>query len=263
MVAANKSTLNKKSSGGSSSKKTPNHPLFEKTPKNFRLGGDIRPKSDLTRYVHYPRYILLQRQKSTILRRLKVPPALNQFTCTLDKNQASQLLRLMGKYKPETRLEKKARLQSEAQKLAAGEVLESKKPIFLKYGVNHVTDLIEMKKAKLVVIASDVDPIEIVCFLPALCRKKDVAFCILGGKARLGKLVGKKTAAVIAMEAVRKEDQAEFDMLCRNFMAQYNDNLELRRKWGGGIMGVKAQHVIRRKEKILAMEQAKKVGLVA
>ncbi|KAJ1608640.1 60S ribosomal protein L7A [Cryptosporidium canis] len=239
------------------------HPLIEKTPRNFRIGGDIRPKTDLTRYVRYPRYILLQRQKSTLMRRLKVPPALNQFTCTLDKNQSSQLLRLMGKYKPETRSEKKARLQEEAKKAAAGETIENKKPMFIKYGVNHVTDLVEMKKAKLVVIASDVDPIEIVCFLPALCRRKDVAFCIIGGKARLGKLIGKKTASVVAIEGVRKEDQAEFDLLCNNFRAQYNDNVELRRKWGGGIMGVKAQHVIRRREKILAMEQAKKVGLIA
>ncbi|KAF7456802.1 ribosomal protein RPL7A [Cryptosporidium felis] len=260
MVASNKSGQNKKTTNTTQKVR---HSLFEKTPRNFRIGGDIRPKTDLTRYVRYPRYILLQRQKSTLMRRLKVPPTLNQFTCTLDKNQSSQLLRLMGKYKPETRAEKKIRLQEEAKKAAAGEMVESKKPLFLKYGVNHVTDLIEMKKAKLVVIASDVDPIEIVCFLPALCRRKDVVFCIIGGKARLGKLIGKKTAAVVAIEGVRKEDQAEFDLLCNNFRAQYNDNIELRRKWGGGIMGVKAQHVIQRREKILAIEQAKKVGLVA
>ncbi|KAJ1611862.1 60S ribosomal protein L7A [Cryptosporidium canis] len=258
MVASNKAGQKK-----STTTQKVRHPLIEKTPRNFRIGGDIRPKTDLTRYVRYPRYILLQRQKSTLMRRLKVPPALNQFTCTLDKNQSSQLLRLMGKYKPETRSEKKARLQEEAKKAAAGETIENKKPMFIKYGVNHVTDLVEMKKAKLVVIASDVDPIEIVCFLPALCRRKDVAFCIIGGKARLGKLIGKKTASVVAIEGVRKEDQAEFDLLCNNFRAQYNDNVELRRKWGGGIMGVKAQHVIRRREKILAMEQAKKVGLIA
>ncbi|KAK6588415.1 60S ribosomal L7A [Cryptosporidium xiaoi] len=261
MAPSNKSSQGKKNT--SSNNQKVRHPLFEKTPRNFRLGGDIRPKTDLTRYVRYPRYILLQRQKSTLMRRLKVPPVLNQFTCTLDKNQASQLLRLMGKYRPETRIEKKARLLEEAKKAANGEAIETKKPLFLKYGVNHVTDLVEMKKAKLVVIASDVDPIEIVCFLPALCRKKDVAFCIIGGKARLGKLIGKKTAAVVAIEGVRKEDQAEFDLLCNNFRAQYNDNIELRRKWGGGIMGVKAQHIIRRREKILAIEQAKKVGLIS
>lgn len=39
----------------------------------------------------------------------------------------------------------------------------------VKYGLNHVTTLIENKKAKLVVIAHDVDPIELVVFLPTLC----------------------------------------------------------------------------------------------
>ena len=55
-----------------------------------------------------------------------------------------------------------------------GGAVESKKPLMLKYGLNHVTSLIESKQAKLVVIAHDVDPLEMVIWLPALCRKKDV-----------------------------------------------------------------------------------------
>jgi large subunit ribosomal protein L7Ae len=35
------------------------NPLFEKTPKNFRIGGDIRPKTDITRFVRWPKYIVL------------------------------------------------------------------------------------------------------------------------------------------------------------------------------------------------------------
>lgn len=41
-------------------------------------------------------------------------------------------------------------------------------------------------KAQLVVIAHDVDPIELVVWLPALCRKMEVPYCIVKGKARLG-----------------------------------------------------------------------------
>lgn len=41
------------------------------------------------------------------------------------------------------------------------DVEDSKKPVVVKYGINHVTALIEQKKAKLVVIAHDVDPIEV------------------------------------------------------------------------------------------------------
>jgi large subunit ribosomal protein L7Ae len=93
----------------------------------------------------------------------------------LDKNTATQLFQLLNKYKPESKQEKKARLLKEAEsKTAEGEkstTKDSKKPLFAKYGLNHCVALIEAKKASLVVIADDVDPIELVVFLPALCRK--------------------------------------------------------------------------------------------
>jgi len=41
--------------------------------------------------------------------------------------------------------------------------------------------------------AHDVDPIELVVFLPALCRKMGVPYVIVKGKARLGTVVHKKT----------------------------------------------------------------------
>lgn len=49
----------------------PRNPLFEKAPRNYRLGGDIQPKRDLTRFVKWPKYIRLQRQKRIMLMRLK------------------------------------------------------------------------------------------------------------------------------------------------------------------------------------------------
>ena len=61
--------------------------MFEKNPRNFRIGGDIQPKRDLTRFVKWPKYIRIQRQKRILLTRLKVPPAINQFSKTIDKNQ--------------------------------------------------------------------------------------------------------------------------------------------------------------------------------
>ena len=33
--------------------------LFEKTPRNYSIGGDIQPKRDMTRFVKWPKYILL------------------------------------------------------------------------------------------------------------------------------------------------------------------------------------------------------------
>lgn len=45
----------------------------------------------------------LQKAKKIMLMRLKVPPAINQFNCAIDKNQAAHVLKLCKKYMPETR----------------------------------------------------------------------------------------------------------------------------------------------------------------
>jgi large subunit ribosomal protein L7Ae len=261
-AAAGKKKLPSAPLGDKKKKKVQKNPLFEKTPRNYRLGGDIQPKRDLTRFVRWPKFIRLQRMKRIMLMRLKVPPAINQFNLPMDKNQAMQLLRLAKKYMPETKEAKKNRLLEQAQqKKDGGGEEKSKKPQVIKYGLNHVTTLVEEKKAKLVVIAHDVDPIELVCWLPQLCRKKEVPYCIIKGKSRLGQLVHKKAASCIAFTSVRKEDQHDLETLGKNFSAQFNDNAEPRRRWGGGIMGIKSQHVMQRREKAIQIEQAKKLGL--
>merc|ERR1719428_880926 len=167
----------------------------------------------------------------------------------IDKNQASQLLRLMKKYSPETKEQKQQRLLGEAKAKKEGKDATGKKPLVLKYGLNHVTHLIEEKQAKLVV------------WLPALCRKKDVPYCFIKGKARLGQLVHKKTATCVALTAVKREDQQELENLGKNFRAAFNDNAELRKRWGGGIMGLKSNHVQAKKEKQKALDEAKKMGM--
>lgn len=48
-------------------------------------GQDIQPKRDLTRFVKWPRYVRLQRQRAILYKRLKVPPAINQFNQALDR----------------------------------------------------------------------------------------------------------------------------------------------------------------------------------
>jgi len=81
--------------------------LFRKAPRDFRVGRDILAKRDLSRYVKWPRYVRIQRQRAILKKRLKVPPALNQFSRTLEKNQASNLFKLLVKYRPETKDQKK------------------------------------------------------------------------------------------------------------------------------------------------------------
>ena len=59
------------------------------------------------------------------------------------------------------------------------------KPFFIKKGLNHCVALIENKKAQLVVIAHDVDPIELVVYLPHLCQKRGIPYCIVKGKSNV------------------------------------------------------------------------------
>ncbi|KAK4767718.1 hypothetical protein SAY87_002859 [Trapa incisa] len=237
------------------------NPLVEKRPKQFGIGGALPPKRDLTRFVKFPKTVQIQRKRRILRQRLKVPPALNQFTKTLDKNLATSLFKMLLKYRPEDRAAKKERLLAEAKAKAEGKPYESKsKPIVVKYGLNHVTYLIEQNKAQLVVIAHDVDPIELVVWLPALCRKMEVPYCIVKGKARLGTIVHKKTASVLCLTTVKNEDKMEFSKILEAIKANFNDKYdEYRKKWGGGIMGSKSQAKTKAKERLLAKEAAQRM----
>jgi len=238
------------------------NPLFEKRPKNFGIGQDIQPKRDLSRFVAWPKYIRLQRQKAILFQRLKVPPPINQFNQTLDRQTATQLFRLLDKYRPESKQEKKTRLKMRAEQRAKGkEDTPTKRPNCVRSGVNTVTTLVEQKKASLVIIAHDVDPLEIVLFLPALCRKMGVPYCIVKNKARLGRVVRRKTAACLALCAANPEDRAAMSKLTEAVKTNFNERFEeIRRHWGGGVMGSKSLARIAKLEKAKAKEMAHKVG---
>ena len=71
------------------SKKAPKkeeNSLFQRTPKNFGIGNNVQPKRDLARMVKMPKNVRLQRQRRILYQRLKIPPAITQFTKTVDKN---------------------------------------------------------------------------------------------------------------------------------------------------------------------------------
>ncbi|KFO37611.1 60S ribosomal protein L7a [Fukomys damarensis] len=145
------------------------NPLLERRPKNFGTGQHIQPKRDLTRFVKWPRYIWLQRQRAMLCKGMKVPPVINQFTQALDRQTATQLLKLTHNYRPETKQEKKHRLLAWAEKKAAsrGDV-PTKRPPVLRADVNTATTLVENKKAQLVAITHDMGPTELGGLLPAL-----------------------------------------------------------------------------------------------
>jgi len=242
--------------------KKPVNPLFEKRPKNFGIGQDIQPKRDLTRFVRWPKYIILQRQKAVLQQRLKVPPPINQFTMTLDRPTATQVFKLLDKYRPESRQAKKQRLLAKAEKKVDGkDDAPSKRPPVVRQGLNTVTTLVEKKKAQLVVIAHDVDPIELVMHLPALCRKMGVPYCIVKGKARIGRVVRRKTCAALALTNIHPEDKSALSKVVEATRNNFNDRFEeIRRHWGGGINGSKSLAKIAKLEKAKAKELAQKIG---
>mmetsp|Transcript_28064 Transcript_28064/g.53131 ORF Transcript_28064/g.53131 Transcript_28064/m.53131 type:complete len:265 (-) Transcript_28064:36-830(-) len=235
-------------------------PIFPSRPRSNRIGGDVRPQGrDLSRFVKWPKYVRVQRQRAILYQRLKVPPVINQFTKALTKNEAATTFKLFDTYRPATPAQKKQKVKEAAAAKAAGGEKPKGVEHQLKFGLKHVTTLVEEKKAKFVAIACDVDPIELVVWLPALCRKMDVPFVIVKDKARLGALVHQKTAAVVALTGVEKSDQKTLDSLSSMAMEKYNNNVELVRKWGGGIMGLKTQAKLEKRAKQIEAEEAKKL----
>lgn len=260
--AARKSAKSKKSAPYSakkpSSPKDEMAPLFKSTPRAFRVGGDVRPKTDLRRFVRWPKYVRVQRQRKVLNIRLKVPPAINQFNNALDKNQATELFRLLDNYRPETKAAKKERIKALAEKMAAGGDAKQEKPgPVIKFGINHVTDLIEKKVAKLVVIATDVDPIELVLWMPALCRLQGIPYVIVKNKARVGALVHQKVATCVALTAVNREHEHTLQKII-DMANESHADVKARRKWGGGKMGLKTTRRLEKRAQEIAAAEAKK-----
>lgn len=103
--------------------------------------------------------------------------------------------------------------------------------------------------------------LQVVLFLPALCRKMGVPYCIVKGKSRLGLLVRRKTCSTIALTAVDAAERANFTKIVETIKTNYNDRQdEIRRHWGGGLLGAKSLARISKLEKAKARELAQKQG---
>jgi large subunit ribosomal protein L7Ae len=77
----------------------------------------------------------------------------------------------------------------------------------IRKGSNEVTKIVERGEAKLVVIAKDVSPPEIVMHLPLLCGEKNIAVVQCGTKEELGAAAGialGTTAVAIVQEGEAK-----------------------------------------------------------
>ena len=80
-------------------------------------------------------------------------------------------------------------------------------------GANEATKAAERGVAKLIVIAEDVSPPEIVMHLPLVCREKNIPFTYVSTKKGLGQYMGidvGTSAVAIIDEGEAKKDFADF-----------------------------------------------------
>ncbi|EGV96997.1 60S ribosomal protein L7a, partial [Cricetulus griseus] len=176
---------------------------------NFGIGQDIQPKQDLTCFVKWPLYIRLQRQRAILYKRLKVPPAINQFTQALDRQTATQLLKLAHKS------QYSHHLGGEQEGSAGGN-----RPV----------------------------------------SEEGVPYCIIKGKARLGRLVHRKTCTTVAFTQVNSEDKGALAKLVEAIRTNYDSYDEIQRHWGGNVLGPKSVAQIDKLDKAKAKELSTKLG---
>merc|ERR1712137_1431656 len=153
------------------------------------------------------------------------------------------------------------RLKARAEAKASGkEDAPTKRAPVVRQGINTVATLVEKKKAQLVIIANDVDPLELVLFLPALCRKMGVPYCIVKNKARLGRVARRKTTTCMAITKVESGDRGALSKVVETVKTNYNERAEeIRKHWGGGSLGSKSAAKVAKVEKAKAKEAAMKV----
>jgi len=82
----------------------------------------------------------------------------------------------------------------------------------IKVGINEVTKTIERNTAKLVVIAQDISPAEIVMHVPVICKEKNISFTYVATRQELGKISGigakASTISIIDEGVLKKEFNA-------------------------------------------------------
>jgi len=236
---------------------------FRKPSRRIGSGGVLKKSQSLGRLMRWPKYVQLQRQRKILLQRLKIPPALNIFNSACSKDFAAKIVRFAKNYSPESSKQKTNRLRAAAKLQSEGKPVPSEKRNTIKYGFNHVTNLIEAGRAKLVVIAHDVDPIELVLWMPALCVKKNIPFVIFKSKARLGALVNKKTASCIAICEVNPGDTGDFKQITRKAKQSFNGRYNaLKKNWGKRVLGQKTRHRNDKRKRVrIAEKQRRKAAL--
>lgn len=223
---------------------------FEARPKNFGIGADVPYSRDISRFMRWPVFVTRQRKKRVLQRRLKIPPALHQFQKVLDRSTRNEVLKLLKKYSPETRKQRRERVKKAAEAKAkdSKKTVSTKAPTAILSGIQEVTRAVEKKEAKLVVIANNVDPIELVMWLPSLCKANKVPYAIVKDKARLGEAVNMKTVTAVAITEVNAEDESTLKNVVRSVNQRFmNRASAIARQWGGLKLSLRSRAALRKK----------------
>lgn len=103
--------------------------------------------------------------------------------------------------------------------------------------INTLIKLVKQKKVELVVFAHNVYYNELVLFLPALCRKIGVLYCIVKDKTKLGLLIRKKICTAVALTKIEGSDCVTLTKLIEAIKTNFNNRAyEIKRQSGGGLL---------------------------
>jgi len=112
-----------------------------------------------------------------------------------------------------------AEVSKEMQEKAYEAVEIVKKTGKLKKGVNEVTKIVERGQAKLVIIATDVNPPEIVMHLPVLCDEREIPYINVSSREELGSAAG-LTVPTASVAIINEGDAANLVKELREFSKQ-------------------------------------------
>ena len=90
----------------------------------------------------------------------------------------------------------------------------------IRKGMNEVTKSIERSLAKLVIMAENVTPPEILFHVPLLCEEKSIPYCYVSTKKELGNAARINVASsAIAIENVGTGNDRDFDEILKKLEA--------------------------------------------
>lgn len=179
----------------------PNHGktlLKKNSNKNFISTS----KKDLTRFVKWPTFMKIQRQRQLLYKKLKIPPVIHSFIRLPDRKLTK---RVMDTFFPEGDFRK---ILSEKSSLGWIDNPNQEKTLksipkaisktnkinisekYIQHGLRKVVNSIRKGKALFVIISHDVNPIEIIIWLPFLCKKYKIPFSMVSNKKVLGSKFG-------------------------------------------------------------------------